>query len=92
MRPTPHLHAARRLEEIRLSVVVPVYNEIATIAPLIRRIRECALPALEIVVVDDHSSDGTRDCVSAFHDVRHATPPRSEDPFGCLGDLVSALL
>jgi hypothetical protein len=44
------------------------------------------------VVVDDHSSDGTRDCVSAFHDVRHATPPRSEDPFGCLGDLVSALL
>ena len=60
MTPTPHLHAARRLEEIRLSVVVPVYNEIATIAPLIRRIRECALPALEIVVVDDHSSDGTR--------------------------------
>jgi glycosyltransferase involved in cell wall biosynthesis len=43
-----------------LSVVIPVFNEAATIANLIERVR--AMPVVtEIVVVDDCSSDGTRD-------------------------------
>ena len=43
-----------------LSVVIPVFNEAATIERVIQRVRETKLP-LEIVVVDDGSSDGTRE-------------------------------
>jgi glycosyltransferase involved in cell wall biosynthesis len=45
---------------MKLSVVIPVYNEAATIAQLIERVRAVNLDT-EIVVVDDCSSDGTRD-------------------------------
>ncbi|MCU0233806.1 MAG: glycosyltransferase family 2 protein [Thermoanaerobaculales bacterium] len=46
-----------------LSVVVPVYNEAATVAKLLDRVAAAPLPVavagLEIVVVDDSSRDGT---------------------------------
>ncbi len=44
----------------RLSVIVPVFNERNTVAEIMRRIRAVDLPLdLEVVVVDDGSSDGT---------------------------------
>jgi glycosyltransferase involved in cell wall biosynthesis len=43
-----------------ISVVIPVYNEIKTIGPAIRRVLECGYET-EVVVVDDGSSDGTRE-------------------------------
>jgi glycosyltransferase involved in cell wall biosynthesis len=44
----------------RLSVVVPVYNEVGTILELLRRV--CDTPyRKEIIVVDDGSADGTAD-------------------------------
>jgi len=43
---------------LRLSVIVPVYNEARTIAELMRRVR--AVPvSKEIIVVDDCSTDGS---------------------------------
>jgi len=43
-----------------LSVVMPVFNELATVEEVIRRV--LALPLrVELVVVDDCSTDGTRD-------------------------------
>ena len=57
--------AARRLglyripPELRLSVVIPVYNEQATLREILRRVRAVPI-AKEIVVVDDGSSDGSR--------------------------------
>ncbi len=48
----------------RLSVVIPAYNERATIENLLARVAAAPLPAgvaLEIVVVDDGSNDGTRE-------------------------------
>jgi glycosyltransferase involved in cell wall biosynthesis len=50
---------------LRLSVVIPVYNEAATIASLIDRVRAVAIPK-EIIVVDDCSSDGTADVLRAL--------------------------
>ena len=43
-----------------VSVVIPVYNEVATAEHMLRRVREVPL-RLEVIVVDDGSTDGTRD-------------------------------
>ncbi len=50
-------------KQIRLSVIVPVYNEVATIGEILRKVRAQKINgvAIEIVVVDDGSKDGTRD-------------------------------
>jgi glycosyltransferase involved in cell wall biosynthesis len=45
---------------MKLSVVIPVYNEIDNIQEILKRVRATRL-ASEIVVVDDGSHDGTRD-------------------------------
>ena len=45
---------------MKLSVVIPVYNEKATIHEILRRVRAVNLPK-EIIIVDDFSTDGTRE-------------------------------
>ena len=47
-------------EGFRLSVVIPVFNERATLAGLVERVKAVPIPK-EIVLVDDGSTDGTRD-------------------------------
>ncbi|HEY7946632.1 MAG TPA: glycosyltransferase family 2 protein [Acidimicrobiales bacterium] len=54
-----------------LSVIVPVFNERNTVAEIIRRMRAVTLPhdmELEVVVVDDGSSDGTDKVLAALED------------------------
>jgi glycosyltransferase involved in cell wall biosynthesis len=45
---------------MKVSIVIPVYNEEATIARLIEGVRAVDIPK-EIIVVDDGSTDGTRE-------------------------------
>ena len=52
---------------MKLSVIVPVYNEIATLETLLDRINRVALNVeKEIIVIDDGSTDGSRELVKAL--------------------------
>jgi glycosyltransferase involved in cell wall biosynthesis len=54
-----------------LSIVIPVFNEFKTIKEIIERVHEVHLPQVasrEIVIVDDYSTDGTRDILAAYKD------------------------
>lgn len=52
-----------------LSVIVPVYNERNTVVEVLRRIRAVELPLpVEIIVVNDGSTDGTDKVLAALED------------------------
>jgi glycosyltransferase involved in cell wall biosynthesis len=68
---------------MKLSVVMPVYNEVKTVAEILQRVRAVRLDVSvgygpedgtvvqferEIVIVDDGSSDGTRDILDGLRD------------------------
>lgn len=52
---------------MKLSVVIPVYNEAATIAELVSRVHAVDVPK-QIIVVDDGSTDGTREVLEALQE------------------------
>jgi glycosyltransferase involved in cell wall biosynthesis len=64
---------------MKLSIVIPCYNEAKTIRTLVERVRSSPYPDKEIIIVDDCSRDGTRDLLRTqieplvdkilFHDV-----------------------
>ena len=64
---------------MKLSIVIPVYNEIEAIKTLLDRVQEVELPLKkEIILVDDASTDGTRhfietvssnDVLTVFHEI-----------------------
>ena len=55
-----------------LSVVIPIYNEVKTIRQLIDRVREVPIPT-EIILVDDGSTDGTRDILREYEGQSNTT-------------------
>jgi glycosyltransferase involved in cell wall biosynthesis len=55
-----HRRNPTALDDPKLSVVIPVYNEKATIEEILRRVQDAA-PRKEVIVVDDCSTDGTRE-------------------------------
>lgn len=48
---------------MKLSIVIPIYNEIDYIAKVVQRVQEIDLAGIgkELILVDDYSTDGTRD-------------------------------
>jgi glycosyltransferase involved in cell wall biosynthesis len=46
---------------MKLSIVIPCYNESATIREIVAAVKACPVVDKEIVIVDDFSIDGTRD-------------------------------
>jgi glycosyltransferase involved in cell wall biosynthesis len=52
-----------------LTVIMPVFNERSTVAEIIRRMRAVELPVvLQVIVVDDGSSDGSDKVLKALED------------------------
>ncbi len=50
---------------MKLSVIIPIYNERATIHEIIRRVQQVDYPK-EIILVDDLSTDGTRELLREY--------------------------
>ena len=50
---------------MKLSVVIPCYNERATIEAVVEAVRSGPVKDVEIIVVDDGSTDGTQEVLKA---------------------------
>jgi len=55
-------------QQVRLSVLIPVFNEANTIAELVRRVR-CVPVELEVIAIDDGSTDGSVDALDELRRV-----------------------
>lgn len=53
---------------MKLSIIIPCYNESATILSLIDAVKQSPVANKEIIIVDDGSRDGTRDILSTLKD------------------------
>jgi glycosyltransferase involved in cell wall biosynthesis len=57
--------------DVKLSILMPVYNEGATIARAVKRVLDVDYPCeMELVIVDDGSSDSTAEQLQALRDPR----------------------
>jgi glycosyltransferase involved in cell wall biosynthesis len=52
-----------KLESITLSVVIPCFDEVATLERLLAAVRSSPVPHVEIVLVDDASTDGSAELI-----------------------------
>ncbi|MBT8219845.1 MAG: glycosyltransferase family 2 protein [Bacteroidia bacterium] len=52
-----------------LSVIMPVYNEVGTLSQIIQKVLDVPIEK-ELIIVDDGSSDGSRDILKALDDQR----------------------
>jgi glycosyltransferase involved in cell wall biosynthesis len=63
----------QNLEELRLSVIIPCYNEEKYLEVILERVRDVSL-ADEIIIIDDGSTDSTRDILK-----RLESDPENDD-------------
>jgi dolichol-phosphate mannosyltransferase len=72
--------ATDRSDDVGLSVVIPAFNEVAVIRPVVEEaVRKLAeiTPTFEVIVVDDGSADGTGGSVPRSNHVRLVTHTRN---------------
>jgi glycosyltransferase involved in cell wall biosynthesis len=53
---------------MKVSIIIPVYNEVKTLPTLLARVRSQAIPGAdkEIIIIESGSTDGSRDIVAEF--------------------------
>ena len=84
---------------MKLSIVIPCYNEAKTIRNIVDRVRAAPVADKEIIIVDDCSKDGTRDILRSeiaplvsqilYHDVNQGKGAALRTGFAAAtGDLV----
>ncbi len=56
----------RIIKPVKITVLIPAFNEVNTISEIIHRVEETGL-ADEILIVDDGSIDGTRDILAGYN-------------------------
>jgi glycosyltransferase involved in cell wall biosynthesis len=54
----------QKTAELKLSIIIPCFNERSTIESIIEAVRSSPVQNQEIIVVDDYSTDGTRDLLA----------------------------
>lgn len=54
---------------MKLTVIIPVFNEEKTIMQVIANVRSCGVPDLEVIVVNDCSTDGTTEKLASLPDL-----------------------
>ncbi len=61
-----------------VSVVIPAHNAAATISATIRSVLDQTYQAVEVIVIDDGSTDDTAECVRSFNNdsIRYVAQPR----------------
>jgi glycosyltransferase involved in cell wall biosynthesis len=58
-------------DAVKLSILMPVYNEAQTVQAVVKRVLDVDFPCpVEVVIVDDASTDGTAEILGDIHDER----------------------
>lgn len=71
---------------MKLSIIIPAYNERDTISEIIRKVRDVSLSGVEkeIIVVDDGSIDGTRDILKDISGIRYIFHEKNQGKGGAI--------
>ena len=48
---------------MKLSIIIPCYNEIYTLEKILNKIKKLSINKIEVILVDDFSNDGTREII-----------------------------
>ena len=51
-----------------LSIIIPCYNEINSISEVIKRVKNSPIESKQIIIIDDYSTDGTREFLDSLVD------------------------
>ncbi len=54
--------------DFKLSIIIPCYNEKNTIKEVIQRIKNSSVQSKQIIIVDDYSTDGTKEILNSISD------------------------
>ena len=69
---------------MKLSIIIPCYNEKYTIKELIEAVKKCSVEDKEIIVVDDFSKDGTREILKDISDIKTIYHSSNKGKGACL--------
>ena len=69
---------------MKLSIIIPCYNEKYTIKKLIEAVKKCSVEDKEIIVVDDFSKDGTREILKDINDIKTIYHSSNKGKGACL--------